>query len=353
LAGVHDAGIEAPDPHRAARRALVFVAFLALIAVALRALPGLDEVRDRFESAEPAWVAVALLFEIASTLSFPVALWGAFSRAMRWRAAFALGLVEQATNVIVPAGGSGGLAFGAVLMQRRGVPAAFAATRTVVLFLATSLPTFIAIVVSGTAIALGADGGHIPPYAAALIAAGAAVALGAAVLISRMPASMVEHSRRLMRLLGRIREWLVDGVRVTIVLLRRGDPLLIGGSLGYFAFDVLALATMFEALGGGAPGPAAFVLAYTLGQAGSLIPTPAGVGGTEGGLIGMYVLCGSDLSTATAAVLAYRVLQLGVPALLGALASIDLRRLIRTGPTPEEIAARHASDPRLADPLSM
>jgi hypothetical protein len=32
---------------------------------------------------------------------------------------------------------------------------------------------------------------------------------------------------------------------------------------------------------------------------------------------------------------------------LGALASIDLRRMIRTGPSPAEIAARHANDPRL------
>ena len=45
----------------------------------------------------------------------------------------------------------------------------------------------------------------------------------------------------------------------------------------------------------------------------------------------MFVLCGSSLAAATAAVLAYRVLRLGVPAVLGALANIDLRRTIRTG----------------------
>lgn len=54
-------------------------------------------------------------------------------------------------------------------------------------------------------------------------------------------------------------------------------------------------------------------------------------------------------AAATAAVLADRVVQLGVPALLGALASLDLRRLIRTGPKPEEIAARHADDPRITE----
>ena len=150
-----------------------------------------------------------------------------------------------------------------------------------------------------------------------------------------------------MRLIARLRDWLADGVRATITLLRRGDPLVIGGSLGYLAFDMATLAAMFQALGGGAPPLAAFILAYNLGQAGSVIPTPAGVGGTEGALIGMFVLSGTSLTAATAAVLAYRILQLGIPALLGTLASIELRRLIRTGPTPAQISEQHANDPNL------
>ena len=127
-----DAASAGLDLRGAARRVLVFLAVVALAVVALGALPGLDEVRERFASAAPAWLVAALVFEVASTASFPVALRGAFSKIMPWRPAFALGLVETGANVLVPAGGSGGLAFGAVLMQRRGVPAAFAATRTVV-----------------------------------------------------------------------------------------------------------------------------------------------------------------------------------------------------------------------------
>ena len=266
---------------------------------------------------------------------------------MPWRPAYALGLVEQGANVIVPAGGSGGLAFGALFLQRRGVPTSFAATRTVVLFLSTSLMTFLAVIAAGTAIGFGANGGDLSRYAAAAVAAGAAAVLGAAVLISKTPASVVDRPGRVMRLIARLRDWLADGVRATITLLRRGDPLVIGGSLGYLAFDMATLAAMFQALGGGAPPLAAFILAYNLGQAGSVIPTPAGVGGTEGALIGMFVLSGTSLTAATAAVLAYRILQLGIPALLGTLASIELRRLIRTGPTPAQISERHANDPNL------
>ncbi|MDQ5807799.1 MAG: flippase-like domain-containing protein [Actinomycetota bacterium] len=338
---------EGLDLRKAARRGAGFLAVLVLGVVALQALPGLGDVRERLTSAAPAWVVIAIVCELGSVASFPIALRGAFARIMPWRPAFALGLAEQGTNVLVPAGGTGGLAFGAVLLQRRGVPAAFAATRTVVLFLATSLMTFLAVIGAGVTIGLGADGDEVPAWAGFLLALAAATFLGFVALIGRVPTSTAEHQSSLRRLVTRLRNATADGVRATIMLLRRGDVLLIAGSIGYLAFDIAALAATFEALGGGAPSPAAFVLAYTIGQAGSLVPTPAGVGGTEGSLIGMFVLCGASLGAATAAVLAYRVLQLGIPALLGLLASIDLRRMIRTGPTPEEIARRHADDPRM------
>src|SRR3954470_7914410 len=102
--------------------------------------------------AAPAWLAVAVVCELLSIASFPVALRGAFSRVMPWRPSMTLGVVQQGANVLVPAGGTGGLAFGAMLLQRRGMPAAFATARTVTLFLATSLMTFLAVIASGAAI---------------------------------------------------------------------------------------------------------------------------------------------------------------------------------------------------------
>ena len=68
-----------------------------------------------------------------------------------------------------------------------------------------------------------------------------------------------------------------------------------------------------------------FVLAYTLGHAGALIPTPGGVGGTDGGLIGMFALMDTPLPLATAAVLGYRVFQLGIPIVLGAVSLVRIR----------------------------
>jgi uncharacterized membrane protein YbhN (UPF0104 family) len=57
-----------------------------------------------------------------------------------------------------------------------------------------------------------------------------------------------------------------------------------------------------------------------------MVPIP---GSAEGGLIGMFVLYGMDLPTATAAVLAYRALHAGVPIVLGVIGLADVRRLLR------------------------
>ena len=98
------------------------------------------------------------------------------------------------------------------------------------------------------------------------------------------------------------------------------------GAIGYFAFDVAALAAAFQAVGPAGLPIGLLVLAYTLGHGGAIVPIP---GSAEGGLIGMFVLYGMSVSTATAAVLAYRALHAGVPMLLGAIGLADVRRLLR------------------------
>jgi hypothetical protein len=82
------------------------------------------------------------------------------------------------------------------------------------------------------------------------------------------------------------------------------------------------------------------VLAHTHAPAGALRPPRGGAGGTEGGLIGMFVAYGTPLSLAAAAVLGYRVFQLGLPALCGAVSFLRIRRVLAHPPPPETIAAR-------------
>jgi len=83
-----------------------------------------------------------------------------------------------------------------------------------------------------------------------------------------------------------------------------------------------------------------FLLAYTLGQAGGMLPLPGGVGGVGGGLIAMFVLYGAPLGDATAAVLAYRLFQLGVPVLCGLFGLAALKRRRRKSRDVPAVAAR-------------
>ncbi len=99
--------------------------------------------------------------------------------------------------------------------------------------------------------------------------------------------------------------------------------LLILGAIGYYGFDVASMGAAFEALGGGGPALGLFVLAYTIGHAGAIVPIP---GSAEGGLVGAFTLFGAPLSLAVGGILLYRVFHAGVPFLLGALGLADMSR---------------------------
>jgi uncharacterized protein (TIRG00374 family) len=92
--------------------------------------------------------------------------------------------------------------------------------------------------------------------------------------------------------------------------------------------DILVLWASFRAVGS-APALTIVWMAYLIGQLGNWLPIPGGIGGVELGLIGILVLYGLPAVTATAAVLLYRVIELWIPAILGILAFIQLRKLLR------------------------
>ncbi|RKQ91989.1 uncharacterized membrane protein YbhN (UPF0104 family) [Solirubrobacter pauli] len=337
MARAHDAGI---DFRGVAKRVAFFVIVLVLSVVAFAALPGVGEVRDEFSQAEPGWIVAAGLFRILSMLGFVRALWSAFDRVMPWRRALVLGLAEQGANVLLPAGGAGGPAYGAYVLTRLGVPADLAAQRHAALFLVTSAVSFAAITVAGTLTAIGLLPGDAALVMTLLPAAAIAVVFVLAVLFGRTNPPHEPSAGKIRRLVWRVWNFVHGGVRTSIDLLSHGDPLLLFGSITYFAFDVASLACMFQAFGGGAPELGLFVLAYALGHAGALLPTPGGVGGTEGGLIGMFVAYGTSLPLAAAAVVGYRVFQLGLPALFGAVALVRIQRVLAHPPPREVVAAR-------------
>jgi uncharacterized membrane protein YbhN (UPF0104 family) len=342
---------EVPSSRALVRRALGLAALVVVLALVVSVLPGLEDVRDRFKRADPAWLTVSFACALAKTISYVAALRGTLGRRITWRSSWNLGMAEQGSNVLLPTGGVAGPALGALVLSRAGVPTAVATPRSAALFLLTSAASFAAIVLAGTATGIGLLPGDVPWVGTLLPAALAIVVVVAVAALGRLPVgqqsqtaarpgqqSQVEGT--VVRWRRRIAAVLRDGVQESIALLRARDPLLLGGCVGYLVFDIAALGAAFQAFGGGGPPIGPFVLAYTLGQVGALIPTPGGLGATEGGLIGMFVVYGADAAPATAAVLAYRVFQLGLPAIFGLLAFRQIRRRLRDDQRTEEVAAR-------------
>ena len=118
---------------------------------------------------------------------------------------------------------------------------------------------------------------------------------------------------------------LSSGVDESLAILRRPSPILIGGLVGYLAFDLAVLWATFKAFGG-SPAIPILCIAYLIGELGGLIPIPGGIGGVDLGLVGTLVLYRVPVGLATAAVLAYRAIALIVPAAFGLVAFVLLRR---------------------------
>jgi uncharacterized membrane protein YbhN (UPF0104 family) len=319
--------IELPSTRQIARKVGAVAALLGIGAVVATQLPGLAEIGHQLAGADGGWIALALLLELASTACFALAFHGVYDRRTSRRASTSMSMAVQGLNVVLPSGGAGGLAVGAVLLDRAGVPRSFAASRTVALFLVTSLVSFVAVVIAGFGVAAGVLAGDAT-LAVTLLPGVAALVLIVAVFALPRSQDSVERvpAGRLRIALANAREYLRDGVGASAELLRSGDRLVIAGAIGYFAFDVAALAAAFHAVGSAGLPIGLLVLAYTLGHGGAIVPIP---GSAEGGLIGMFVLYGMPLSTATAAVLAYRALHAGLPIVLGVVGLADVRRLLR------------------------
>jgi uncharacterized membrane protein YbhN (UPF0104 family) len=309
------------------RSLLILAGIVAVIVAAIVLLPGLDSLRERFNGAQPGWLALAVVLELASCASYVLVFRGVFCDRMSWRTSTEIGLSELAANSLLSVGGAGGLALGAWILRRGGLPRAFIAQRTVAFFLLTSLANVTFLALGGIGLATGVLRGE-PVFLLGLLPAVAAIAIIAVALAAGRVAGALQ--RRSMRAkLAAAAGAVGDGVEEALRLLKTGDPKIILGASGYMLFDVAMLGVCFAAFGHDVPPAGVLLVAYIIGQLGSLIPIPGGIGGVDAGLIGTLVLYGVDATDAAVAVIAYRGLLLAIPALLGLPALAILRRRLR------------------------
>jgi uncharacterized membrane protein YbhN (UPF0104 family) len=311
------------------RNSLIATAiFVVLVVALLWAIPGLSGVTSELNRADAWWLALGVALELLSCVSFVILFERVFSRGPR-RLTSRLAWSEMAANSLVSAGGTSGLALGAWVLHSRGVPTQRIAERSVFLFLITSAANVGALVIVGVALGTGLLSGSHDALLTWLPAAIGALTIAGALAVGLLASRAAElHDRH-----PKIAVWLApvaEGIRETIGALRAPDSKL-AGAIGYWLFDNAAL---WAALSAFAHTPAfgVVVMAYLVGMLGNEVPLPGGIGGVEAGLIGMLVLYGAPATSAAAGVLVYRALSLLIPGLIGALAFLDLRRLLRNTP---------------------
>jgi uncharacterized protein (TIRG00374 family) len=318
-------------------RLLQLGVLVVVVVLAIWLTPGLGSLRQRLGDASPGWLVVAAVAELLSALSYVVVFRYVFCARMPWRLSYRIGMAEQAANSLLPAGGAGGLALGAWALSRGGMRAEHIARRTVAFFILTSLPNFVTLILFAIGFATGLLGGDSAPGFTYGFALGAVAAIAMVLAIPGFHSRRAAHRKgkvpdadlgRFRRLTRHGLDALADGVRDARWLVRDRPLGVLSGTIGYMAFDIVALGASFEAFGY-FPAVGVLVVAYLIGQLGGLLPLPGGIGGIELGLVGSFAVFNVPVSASAAAVLAYRVLQLWIPAILGTLAFVQLRDLLR------------------------
>jgi uncharacterized protein (TIRG00374 family) len=117
-----------------------------------------------------------------------------------------------------------------------------------------------------------------------------------------------------------------DTVRTGLRLVRE-RPSLMGWATLWWAADVAVLDACFRAFGQSAA-LGVLILGYFIGHIGNLLPMPGGIGGVEGGMVGVFVACGVPLSAAIVGTIAYQVVSTWLPVVPGLGAYWSLRRRV-------------------------
>jgi uncharacterized membrane protein YbhN (UPF0104 family) len=227
----------------------------------------------------------------------------------------------------VSVSGLAGIALGAWVLRSKGFSMERIAKRSVLIFVLTSAVNVAAVVLIGLAMWLGLVPGSRDPLLT-LLPAGVALVTVLATLALAEWARRAAAARQLKG--GRVKVALVavsGGVEEALAMIRAHDWRLLG-AVGYWLFDNLVLMACLAAFGH-TPSFWVVAMAYLVGMLANSVPVPGGFVAVEGGLVGMLLLFGvRPSSVAIAAVIVYRAISLWVPALIGSVAFLSLRREI-------------------------
>ncbi|MBB4662373.1 flippase-like domain-containing protein [Conexibacter arvalis] len=323
------------EPRRLLAGAAQVAALLGALTLVALLAPGLGEVRALLAGASVGWILLAVALQLLSCLSYVLLFRAIFCAGRPWAVAQRIGWSALGMGSIVPASGAAGLALGGWALVQDGMEPERVARRSVAFFLIKGSVNFVAVAVLGAAMAIGLVGPPVSPWLTVLPAALSVVAIVAVVLLPRIgegePAP--PGASRTARGLATARRSVVAGTREAIEIVRGGDPLMVAGTVGYWIFDNAVLWAAFRAFGADVD-ISVIVLGYLVGQLGGLLPIPGGIGGVDGGLLGMLIAFGAPAAATAAAVLAYRVILFWIPLIGGAFGFVALRRSLPSSRRP-------------------
>jgi uncharacterized membrane protein YbhN (UPF0104 family) len=302
------------------------VVFFALQAALVLSVPDLRSALDHIAHADPAWLGGAVSLELLSCAGYAV-LFGLVFGMLGRRLTSRLSLAELAVNSVVSVSGLAGIALGAWVLRSKGISVDRIARRSVLIFSLTSAVNVGAVVVIGVPMWLGLLPGSRKETLTLLPAAAALATIAGTLLLAawarRAAARRALHGGRAAVAL----KALADGVADALRLIREHDWRLLG-AVAYWLFDNLALFACLAAIGN-EPSFWVVAMAYLVGMLANSIPIPGGFVAVEGGLVGMLLLFGArPASHVVVAVVIYRVISLWIPAVIGSLAFLSLRREI-------------------------
>jgi uncharacterized membrane protein YbhN (UPF0104 family) len=325
------------------RRAIAFGVFvLTIIAFFYFVLPKLSGVGTtvhRIERGNGWWIAIGVLLELLSFAGYVALFRTVFVRRqgrIGWPESYEITMAGVVATRLFAAAGAGGIALTAWALRRSGMEPRLVACRmvafTVLLYFVYAGSLLIDGIGLGTGLFPG-GGSFAITFLPAIIAV---LLLGIAAAVAALPGDVERRLQRRASGSGRLARWLAravtvpalaaTGVRTAIGLIRRREPGVLG-AVAWWGFDISVLWAMFHAFG--SPPPFTVIwMAYFVGTLGNLLPLPGGLGGVEGGMIGVFAAFGVDFNLSVLAVLSYRGISFWLPTLPGAIAYFQLRRTV-------------------------
>ena len=315
------------------------VSVVAFLYFVLPKLLGLQETWNRLQQGNVWWLAVALVLEVLSFLSYVALFRVVFvdtNSRIGWRESYEITMAGLAATRLFAAAGAGGIALTAWALRRSGMRRRTLASRMVAFYALLYGVYMATLLIDGLGLYFGIFPGPAP-FAITVVPAifgGAVIVLFTAMAalpgdFDKLVAHWASGTGRvsvLARRLATVPSAASDGIRAAFGLVRTRNLALLG-AIGWWGFDIATLWACFHAFGASPP-KAVIVMAYFVGWIANTLPLPGGIGGVEGGMIGAFTAFGIDVETAVVAVLAYRAISFWLPTLPGVVAYLQLRRTV-------------------------